>query len=136
MSGMGRTIVRNHLVAITVVCRDKRNTALALDGVEHPRNARVNGLDGRNGGRHDAGMADHVGVREVHDVDVRLVVVDGVRKRLRNGRLAHFGLQVVRGNFRTGNETALLAHFRLFPTAVKEERDMGVHFSFGDVVLA
>ena len=81
-------------------------------------------------------MADHIGVREVHDVHIGLVGIDRRGQGVRDRRLAHLGLQIVRGNFGAGDEASLLPRLGLLATAVEEERDMRILLGFGDMVLA
>ena len=80
-------------------------------------------------------MPHHVGVREVHDVHVGLVRVDGRGQRGSHVRLAHLRFQIVGGNLGAGDERALLPCFRLLAPAVQEERHVGVLLGLGDVVL-
>ncbi len=56
-----------------------------------------------------AGMADHVGVREIHDDGVEIAFANGVGDGIGDACGAHFRLQVVGGDFRRRDENAILA---------------------------
>ena len=122
-------------IGVAVVARDQRHAALALERRQHLGHAEST-ASGGHGGRDDARMAHHVGVREVHDVDVGLVRVDGRGQRGSHVRLAHLRLQVVGGNLGAGDERAHLGRLGLLAPAVQEERHVGVLLRLGDVVLA
>jgi len=63
----------DHLFAVAVVGGDDGAAALALDGVEDPAAADIDGFHGLNCGGENAGVADHVSVGEVdHDHVVQI----------------------------------------------------------------
>ena len=109
----------------------------ACDRLDHLAQARVDGLDRRHRGRDHAGVADHVGVGEVDDPELRRVLAPGGDERARRGPRAHLGLVVVgRHLTRRGHELAALAVVRGLLAAVEEIRDVRVLLGLGDVQLA
>ena len=135
MRRVGRSIVRDHLVAIAVIGRDERESAFAANRVDDLADAGIDRLDGGNGSGDDARVTDHVGVREVHDVHIGLVGIDRRGQGVRDRRLAHLGLQIVCGNLRAGDEASLLPRLGLLATAIEEECDVRILLGFGDMVL-
>ena len=118
-----------------MVGRDERHAALALYGGKNLPHAGIHRLGGRAGRLHDAGMPHHVAVREVHDVHVGLVGVDGRRQGVGHLGLAHLRLQIIGGHLRARDEPSALPRLLGLATAVQEESDMGVLLRLGDMVL-
>ena len=81
-------------------------------------------------------MADHIGIREIHDVHIGLVGIDSRGQGIGDLRFAHLRLQIVRGDLRAGDETSPLPLLGLLAPAVEEERDVRILLGFGDMVLA
>ena len=59
-------------------------------------------------------------------------LVDGVRHNICNACRAHFGLQIVRGDFGRLHHLAFFATEGLLRAAIEEIRHMRVLFGFGD----
>ena len=98
---------------------------------------RVDGLDRGDGGRDDAGVADHVGVGEVDDPEAVAVLRPALAERVGGRRGAHLGLVVVGGHVaRRGDQAPLLPLPLLLAAAVEEVGDVGVLLGLGDVQLA
>jgi hypothetical protein len=94
----------------------------------------VRRLDRLHRGRNRARVADHVGVREVHDreaVPVLLELGDEARRHLAGG---HLRLVVIARDFtrRRDEDSSLATPFRL-ASAVEEVRDVCVLLSLRDV---
>ena len=77
-------------------------------------------------------MADHVGIRKVHDDHVEGSLLGGFDDGIGDCARTHFRLQVVRGNFWGRNHDTIFAGKRLLHPAVEEIRDVGILFSLGD----
>ena len=135
MRRMGRPIVRDHLVAVTVIGRYEGEPALAADGVDDLADAGIHRFDGGDGGGDDARVAHHIGVCEVHDVHIGLVGIDRRSQGVRDFRFAHLRLQIIRGDLGAGDEASLLPRLGLLAPAVEEERDVRIFLGFGDMVL-
>ena len=97
--------------------------------------ALVNSLDGFDRCVKHAGVADHVAVGEVQDDDVVLAALNAGLALVGNLVGAHFGLEVVGGNLRAGDDLAVLALAGLLNTAVEEEGHMGVLLGLGNAQL-
>ena len=80
-------------------------------------------------------MTNHVAVREVHDVEISAILVDGGDELLGNLGSAHLGLQIVGSNLGGSDEHALLALLGLLDATVEEERHVGVLLGLGSVQL-
>ena len=76
MRRMRRSVICDHLVAVAVIGRYERESAFAANGVDDLAHAGIHRLNGGDGGGDDARVADHIGVREVHDVHIGLVGID------------------------------------------------------------
>lgn len=102
----------------------------------------INGLDGRVSGLAtpdrgfvNAGMADHIGGREIVHQKPVFVVADAFHELVGHSLGGHLGLEVVGGDFRGGNEVAVLEGELLLDAAVEEEGHVGVLLGLGDVAL-
>ena len=73
---MGRPILGKHLVAVSVIGRYEGEPALGRIASTTLLNAGINRFDGGDGGRNDARVAHHIGIREVHDVHIGLIGID------------------------------------------------------------
>ena len=80
-------------------------------------------------------MANHVAVREVHDVEISAILVDCGDELLGNLGSAHLGLQIVGSNLGGSDEHALLALLGLLDATVEEERHVSVLLGLGGVQL-
>ncbi len=83
----------------------------------------------------DAGVAYHVAVGVVDNDKVIFFRAYGFREFAAHLVCAHFGFQVVCGDFGRGNQDALFVFIRGFTSAVEEEGHMGILFSLGDMKL-
>ena len=98
---------------------------------------RVNDLDGLDDSRDDAGVADHVRVREVHDREAEAAGLDAFDEPARHLRRGHLRLLVVRSDITwRGDQLAGLAGPRVLPPAVQEVRHVGVFLRLRNVQLA
>ena len=66
----GRPVGVDHRLGVAVVGRDERHAARRSDRRDDRADAGIDGLDGRDRRLEDAGVAHHVAVRVVDDVDV------------------------------------------------------------------
>ena len=129
-------VVGKHFLGIAVVCRNERRAAFFQHRAHHARDTRIHGLDGFHCRVDDAGVAHHVAVRVVHDVDVGRVGAYGRLQLLRHLRRAHLGFEVVGGHLGRVHEAALLAVLGRLHAAVEEKGDVRVLFRLGRVKLA
>ena len=113
----------------------KANPPLRADSVDDLAHAGIHRFDGGDGGGNDARVADHIGIREVHDVHIGLIGIDRRSQRARDFRFAHLRLQIIRGDLGAGDEASLLPRLGLLAPAVEEERDVRILLGFGDMVL-
>ena len=118
-----------------MISRNERHSPFALYRINDRTNTRIDRFHGLDGSIQIACMAHHVAISEVHDVDIRLIVVDRSHERFCNFRLAHFWLKVIGGHLRRRDERAGLERFRLFYPAIEEEGHMRILLRFCDVVL-
>src|SRR6266542_3031389 len=76
-------------------------------------------------------MANHVGIGEVDDEDIKGAICNRLYNRVCDASGAHFRLQVVSGDFRRGHKSPILAGKRLLNSTVEEVSDVSVFFGFG-----
>ena len=124
-----------HKFGVAVVCGDQKGAALTGDGVGDAAQAGVDGFDRHDGGRQAAGMADHVGVGEVHDDQVVFAGVDGLDGAVGQFGSGHFGLQVVGRDLGRGHHDAVFARVGCLLAAVEEVGDVRVFFRLGHAQL-
>ncbi len=68
----------NHGFGVAVVGGDDPGAAARFERLKNSAETFVHGFDGFDGGFELAGMADHVGIREIHDDGVEISFFDGV----------------------------------------------------------
>ncbi len=137
MSGERRRPVGiDHGLRVAVVGSDHRHATPRSNRRDDRADSGIDRLDRAYGSREVAGVADHVAVGVVDDVDVGLVGLDRAHELRGDFRRAHLGLQVVGRDLRAGHEHASLARLRGLGAAVEEERDVRVLLGLGDVELA
>ena len=124
-----------HVVGVAVVGGDQRKAVLGENRRDNLGQSIVNGLDSLDGSIEHAGMANHVAVREVHDVEISSILVNSGDELLGNLGSAHLGLQIVGSNLGGSDEHALLALLGLLDAAVEEECHVGVLLGLGGVQL-
>ena len=81
-----------HVIGVAVVGGNQRKAALGENRRDNLGQGIVNGLDSLDGGVEHAGMANHVAVREVHDVEISAILVDCGDELLGNLGSAHLRL--------------------------------------------
>ena len=96
---------------------------------------RVRRLHRLDRGREVSGVADHVGVRQVHDREVVFAAPRRVHERRRDAGRAHLRPQVVGRHLRRGHQLAVLAGERRLAPAVEEVRDVRVLLRLGSMEL-
>ena len=112
--------------AVTIIAPPAASSA-----AERAAKALVHRLAGRDGGRQVAGMADHVGVGEVHHDQV-VALARSPRPGGRSPRRRDIsGLQVIGRDLGRGGHVAVLARVGGFLAAVQEEGDMGILLGLG-----
>ena len=115
----GRRVL--HQLAVAVVRRDEERPALGARRLDHLPQRQVDRLHRRHRGVHHSGVADHVGVREVHEDEVELVALDRADHRVADGGRAHLRLLVVgRDVLGRRDHRALFPGERLLAAAVEE----------------
>ncbi len=137
MGCMGaHAVVFEHLFGIPVIGRDHAYPAGGRHRLDHPAEAAVDRLAGRDHGRDDPRVADHVGVREV-DHRERVPVADLLDEAVGQLQRRHLRLVVVaRDVARGGHHQPRLAGERLLAPAVEEVRHVGVLLGLRHVQLA
>ncbi|MPN13458.1 hypothetical protein SDC9_160779 [bioreactor metagenome] len=125
----------NHLLAVAVIGGDDAAPAGAEDCVHDRLDAFVHRVNGGDRGVHDAGMTDHVRIREVKDHCVVNAAVDALDGRFGNFVGAHFRLKVIGRDLGRGDQYAILALVGRFDAAVEEERHMRVFLGLRDAKL-
>ena len=125
----------DHLLAVAVVGGDDRATALALDGVENPPAADIDGLDGFDGGGENAGVADHVAVGEVDDDHVVNVGVHAPHDFLADFIGAHFGFLVIGTHLGAGDDLAVLEREGRLAIVIEKKCHVRKFFGFGRAEL-
>ena len=126
-----------HAVSIAVVSCDKKNNVIMLfDFRNNSAHARINGFHCFDGGIHDAGVADHIAVGKVADDEGILVACNGFDYLIADLFGAHLRDKIVGGELLgRRHQAALFTLADLFHTAVEEECDVGIFFSFGNAEL-
>ena len=124
-----------HVIGVAVIGGNQRKAALSENRRDNLGQGIVNSLDGLNGGVEDTGVTNHVAVREVHDVEISAILVDGSDELLGNLGSAHLRLQIVGSDLGGSDEHALLALLGFLDAAVEEERHVGVLLGLGGVQL-
>ena len=120
-----------------MVGSDHQLAAAGLNGGDNFAKAAVNRFDRRNCCGDHAGMANHVGVGEVDDRELRLLFIPSGNKLVGRALGAHLRALVVGRDFTIGgNELAPLAALRVLVAAGKEVGDVRVLLSFSYVELA
>ena len=110
----------DHLLGVAVVGGDDHGSAGTLEGSIDLAEAGINGFDGFDGGRNLAGVADHVGVGEVHHHDVEGLLFDGLDDGVGNALRRHLGLEVVGGDLGRLDQHAVFARERLLDPPLKK----------------
>ena len=128
-------VVRDHLIGVAVIRRHQRAAAHGENFVRHLFHAFVHGMHRFHRRFHDARMAHHVAVGEVEDEHVVNSLVKLLENLVRHEVGAHFGLEVIGGHLRGGNDDAGFALDGRFDFRVEEKRHVRVFFRFGDMQL-
>ena len=82
MRGVRAAVGLEHVVGVAVIGGDHARAAGLVDGVDHLLQAPVDRLDRLHRGRDHAGVADHVGVREVDDPELGRVRAPSAHERV------------------------------------------------------
>lgn len=80
-------------------------------------------------------MADHVGVCVIQNKKVILARGEFFDHEIGDAFGAHFGLQIVGGDFWRGDHLAVFARIRGFDAAVEEVGNVRIFFRFGEAEL-
>ena len=125
-----------HLFAVAVVGGDDEGAAFGEDGVDDFADAGVDDFDGLDGGGEFAGVADHVAVGEVDDVDIVIAGGDFLEDDVADLVGGHFGFEVVGFDVGGGlGHAAVFVGEGGFAVVVEEEGDVGEFFGFGGAEL-
>src|SRR2546423_9970651 len=116
----------DHEFAVAVVGGDEAATACAAERLRYPVEACVNVLDGLDGLLKIAGVADHVGVREVDDEDIGLALFNATQDFVCDFEGGHLRHQIVGRDLRRRHEQTALGRKFFFGAAVEEVRDVRV----------
>ena len=131
--GIGRAVGISHLFAIAVVGGDNAFAVELKQFRNNPAATFIYRLDRFNAGFHNPGVPDHIRIGKVEDDEVKFVQVR--EKIVRYPERAHFGLQIVGGDFGRWDQLSLFAWKRLFDSAIKEIGHVRVFFRLGDAQL-
>ena len=124
-----------HLLAIAMVGCDQCLAALFQDCIQNAPGAGVDGFDRPDGGAEDARVSDHIGVGKIEDDQVIEAFFDPFDHFVGERNGAHFGLQVVGGDFRRRSHDSLLAGVGGFLATVEEVSDVRILLRFGHASL-
>ena len=125
-----------HLLAVAVVGGNQHFAAGCLGGSHDFAHAVVERFHRFDGGGQHAAVPDHVAVGEVAQNHVETLGGEAVEDVLAHLRRAHFGLQIVGGDFGRGHEDALFAGIGLFTAAAEEVGNVRIFLGFGNAQLA
>ena len=123
------------VIAVTVIGNDNDLITVVECGFDHFVTTLVDGLNGFHDRFIDAGMADHVAVREVERNIIELLRLNSSHEGFGHFRSRHLRLHVIGRHFRTRNQDTLLTRILGFATAVEEESHMGKLLGLGDTQL-
>ncbi len=110
----------DHGFGIAVVGRDDPCPTARPQRRKEAAQALVHGFDGFDGRFELPRMADHVGIREVHDDGVEIALLNRVNHGVGDAGGGHFRFQVVSRHLRRGHQDALLAGERLSTPPLKK----------------
>ena len=126
----------DHLFGIAVIGGDERGAACFTYPFSDPAETRVDVLAGFDCLIEFPGVADHVGIREVDDKNIRLTFINAAQKLVRDFERRHFGLQIVCRDLRRRNQQALFACKLRLHATVEEVSDVRVLLSLGETIVA
>ena len=124
-----------HQLDIAVIGGDQQDTAGFFHRLPQPAEAGVDGFHRSDGGRHDPGMTDHIGIGVIDDDEVVFVRSDGFDQPVGDFGRRHFGLQIIGGDFRARHQDAVFAGKLRLASAVHEKRHMSVFLGLGETQL-
>ena len=136
MGRVGRTIVVNGVVGITVVGNDNSLVARLLDCLDNLAHAGIYCHNGFLNGLINTRMTHHVAVGKVDNNEIVLVLADGCHQLVFHLIGTHLGLEVVGCNFGRRHQDAIFSLIGLLAPTVEEERNVGILLGLGRVHLA
>ena len=135
MSRVGRAVLVDSVVSITVVSNDDGFVASFVSSRNHLVHTLVNRLDSLFDSLVNTGVTHHVAIGKVHHDEVELILLDGSNEFVLHLESRHFGLEVVSSHLGRSHEDAFLAFVRSFASTVEEEGNVCILFGFGRVQL-
>jgi len=128
-------VLVDHHLGIAVIGSDKALRAGLPDDISNLTETGINRFGRRDRRRVDAGMANHIAIREIADNEVVFAAANCRDKPVGNQRSAHFRLEIIGGHFRRWNQDAVFAGKWLLAPAAEKKRDVRILFSLGNAQL-
>ena len=126
----------DHHFCISMIRCDEHRSAVGAHGLLDLPQASIDGLDPFYSRLDLPGVTNHVGIREVHDDNVKCTIARSFDDDVGNSRRAHLRLQIVGCHLLRRHQYPLFSRKWLLHAAVEEVRYMCVLLGFGDTQIS